>query len=57
MRAVAWKIKPSRQFVSGDEKKVEEFYKEALKLGEEGIMIKRLMRRIALADVLDTWLS
>lgn len=42
VRAVAWKIKPSRQFVSGDEKKVEEFYKEALKLGEEGIMIKKI---------------
>lgn len=40
--AAAWKIKPSRQFVSGDEKKVEEFYKGALKFGEEGIMIKKI---------------
>lgn len=40
--SAAWKIKPTRQFVSDDPKKVDEFYKGALKFGEEGIMIKKL---------------
>lgn len=35
-------IRLSTQFVSGDEKEVEKFYKEALKIGEEGIMVKKL---------------
>lgn len=36
------KIRPSRQIVTSDEKKAEEFYKEALKIGEEGVMFKTL---------------
>ncbi len=37
-----WVIRVSRQFVTGDEDKAEAFYAEALKSGEEGIMIKAL---------------
>lgn len=36
------KIRLSKQFVSSDEKKVLEFYEDALKVGEEGIMLKKL---------------
>ena len=36
------KIKLSKQFVSGDEKKIEKFYEEALRIGEEGVMLKNL---------------
>ena len=35
-------IRLSTQFVSDDEKKVAKFYKDALKIGEEGIMFKKL---------------
>lgn len=37
-----WIIRLSTQFVSGTTAEVEKFYKEALKIGEEGIMIKKL---------------
>ncbi len=37
-----WKLKPSEQIITSDEKKAEEFYQEALKQGEEGVMIKSL---------------
>jgi DNA ligase 1 len=37
-----WKIRLSTQFISQNEKEVEKFYKEALKIGEEGIMLKKL---------------
>ncbi|MBU1051851.1 MAG: ATP-dependent DNA ligase [Nanoarchaeota archaeon] len=37
-----WKIRPSMQIVTDSEEKALEFYKEALKLGEEGIMVKNL---------------
>lgn len=36
------KIRLSKQFVSGDEKKIEKFYEEALRIGEEGVMLKNL---------------
>ena len=36
------KIRLSTQFVSDNEKAVLQFYKEALKIGEEGIMLKKL---------------
>lgn len=39
---VKWKIRPSMQIVTDDEEKAMEFYHEALKLGEEGIMVKNL---------------
>jgi len=35
-------IRPSVQIITSDEKEVMRFYEEALKLGEEGIMIKKL---------------
>ena len=35
-------IRPAVQIVTGDEKKAREFYKEALKIGEEGVMFKKL---------------
>ena len=35
-------IKLSKQFISDDEKSILDFYKEALRIGEEGIMLKRL---------------
>jgi DNA ligase 1 len=37
-----WKIRLSKQFVSNDEKKIMKFYKDALRIGEEGVMFKRL---------------
>ena len=37
-----YKIKPSVQLVTDSEVKAMQFYKEALKMGEEGIMIKNL---------------
>ena len=37
-----WKIRLSTQIVTDDKKEVEKFYKEALKIGEEGIMVKKL---------------
>lgn len=37
-----FKIRLSKQFVTDSEEKVEKFYKEALKIGEEGIMMKKL---------------
>lgn len=37
-----WKIKISKQIVTDSEEKAMKFYKEALKIGEEGIMIKNL---------------
>ncbi|MEA3329598.1 MAG: ATP-dependent DNA ligase [Nanoarchaeota archaeon] len=36
------KIRTSTQIVTGDKKRVEEFYRRALELGEEGIMFKKL---------------
>jgi DNA ligase-1 len=36
------KIKLSTQFVSSDEKKIMKFYKNALKIGEEGVMFKKI---------------
>jgi len=36
------KIRLSKQFVSDDKKEINEFYKNALKIGEEGIMMKNL---------------
>ncbi len=36
------KIRLSKQFVSGNEKEIMKFYKDALKEGEEGIMLKKL---------------
>src|SRR3989339_133368 len=35
-------IRPSVQIVTGDDKEAEEFYENALKIGEEGIMVKAL---------------
>ncbi|MAG38265.1 DNA ligase [Candidatus Pacearchaeota archaeon] len=37
-----FKIRLSKQFISDDEKEVTKFYKDALKIGEEGIMFKKL---------------
>lgn len=37
-----WKIRLSKQIVTDDKKKIFDFYKEALKIGEEGVMIKKL---------------
>ncbi|MCH7567980.1 MAG: ATP-dependent DNA ligase [Nanoarchaeota archaeon] len=37
-----WKIRLSKQFISDDEKAINKFYKDALKVGEEGIMLKKL---------------
>jgi len=40
-----WKLRLSTQIVTGDLKEAERFYKAALKVGEEGIMIKNLNAR------------
>lgn len=37
-----WKIKPSTQIITDDEKEAFDFYQNALKIGEEGIMMKSL---------------
>ncbi|MFH1803175.1 MAG: ATP-dependent DNA ligase [archaeon] len=37
-----WKIRPSMQIVTDSEEEALKFYHEALKLGEEGIMVKKL---------------
>ncbi len=37
-----WKIKPAVQLVTSSEKEAEEFYRKALKVGEEGIMMKNI---------------
>lgn len=39
---VPWKISTSTQIITDSDKEVEKFYKEALKIGEEGIMIKNI---------------
>ncbi len=39
---VPWKISISTQIITDSEKEVQKFYQEALKIGEEGIMIKNL---------------
>ena len=39
---VPWKISISTQIITDSEKEVQKFYKDALKIGEEGIMIKNL---------------
>lgn len=36
------KIMPTKQLVTDSEKKVKKFYEEALKMGEEGVMFKKL---------------
>ncbi|MEK6914949.1 MAG: ATP-dependent DNA ligase [Nanoarchaeota archaeon] len=40
--SVSWKISPSTQIVTDSEKEVEKFYKDALRIGEEGIMVKSI---------------
>jgi len=42
VKSAKWKIRLSKQFVSDDEKRILKFYKDALKIGEEGIMMKKL---------------
>lgn len=42
VKTVPWKIRVSVQKVIGDEKEAERFYHEALKAGEEGVMVKKL---------------
>jgi len=42
VKPVKNKIRLSKQFVSGNEKEIMKFYKDALKQGEEGIMLKKL---------------
>lgn len=42
IESVPYKIRPSRQLVTGDTGKAGEFYAEALKAGEEGVMAKKL---------------
>jgi DNA ligase 1 len=42
VKETPWKIKLSKQFVTDNEKEVTKFYKDALKIGEEGIMMKKL---------------
>ena len=37
-----WVIRPSVQFVTSDVDKAQKFYDEALEIGEEGVMIKRI---------------
>ncbi|MEK6908990.1 MAG: ATP-dependent DNA ligase [Nanoarchaeota archaeon] len=40
--SVPWKISVSTQIITDSEKEADKFYREALKIGEEGIMIKNL---------------
>lgn len=45
VKKAPYKIIPSRMIITGDEKKAEKFYKEALKDNQEGIMMKKLDAR------------
>lgn len=38
----SWKFRLAKQLVTGDMKEAEKFYKEALSIGEEGVMVKKL---------------
>lgn len=42
VRKDEWKIKPSTQIITDSEEQAEKFYQKALKVGEEGIMIKNV---------------
>jgi DNA ligase 1 len=42
VKETKYKIRPSKQFITSSETDALKFYKEALKKGEEGIMIKKL---------------
>jgi len=42
IKNIPWKISVSTQIITDSEKEVEKFYKDALRIGEEGIMIKNL---------------
>ncbi len=42
IKAEEWKIRPAMQIITGDEEAALEFYKNALEMGEEGIMIKKI---------------
>lgn len=42
VKHVPWKIRTSVQKVIGSEEEAEKFYHEALKVGEEGVMVKKL---------------
>jgi len=37
-----WVIRPAMQIITSDDKEAQEFYEDALKIGEEGIMMKSL---------------
>lgn len=42
VKHVQFKIRPSKQIVTADENEALKFYEDALKIGEEGIMVKRI---------------
>ena len=42
IKNIPWKISVSTQIITDSEKEVEKFYKDALRIGEEGIMVKNL---------------
>ncbi len=42
IKPMKFKIRPAKQIITDNEEKAMKFYKEALKLGEEGIMVKNL---------------
>ena len=42
VKGVVWKIRVAKQIVTDSEEEAMKFYKEAIKLGEEGIMVKNL---------------
>ncbi len=52
-----YKFIPAKQLITGDKKKAEEFYQEALKEGEEGLMIKKLSSIYQPGTRVGTWLK
>ncbi len=52
-----YRIQSAHQLITDDEKEAEEFYKQALKDGQEGIMIKNLSSPYQPGSRVDTWLK
>jgi len=42
VKSERWKVRLSKKFVSDSEEEIQKFYEEALRIGEEGVMMKNL---------------
>jgi DNA ligase 1 len=57
VKPLKWKIKLAENLVTSDEKKAEEFYKDALKRKMEGIIMKKLDSVYQPGSRIDTWVK